>query len=61
MIRHAYEKVSPIFKILTHHRDLVFQSNERMIPILIKLSWGFEIFEELNCYFDCSNKLTWLY
>jgi hypothetical protein len=32
------EKVSPIFKIPAHHRDLIFQSNEGMTPVLIKLS-----------------------
>jgi hypothetical protein len=30
------EKISPISEISAHHRDLVFQSNEKMIPILIK-------------------------
>jgi hypothetical protein len=32
------EKVSPIFEIQVHHRDLVFQSNEGMTSVLIKLS-----------------------
>ena len=32
------EKVSPISEIPTHHNNLVFQSNEGMTPVLIKLS-----------------------
>jgi hypothetical protein len=32
------EKVSPISEILAHHRDLVFQFNEGMTPVLIKPS-----------------------
>ena len=32
------EKVSPIFEIQAHYRDLVFQSNEGMTSVLIKPS-----------------------
>ena len=34
----SLEKVSPISEIPTHHRDLVFQSNKGMTPVLIKPS-----------------------
>jgi hypothetical protein len=33
-----FEKVSLIFEISAHYRDLVFQSNKGMTPVLIKPS-----------------------
>ena len=38
VVSQANEKVSTISEIPAHHRDLVFQSNEGMTPVLIKPS-----------------------